>query len=140
MEFRSKYTVKPYPGLDCGQDSITVPDDTLSIRELLLRFTKGSPPEGTARDGVYDPDEDWNIPPEFEQNRDLSDLDELQEEQQNLARHELQKSADRRRRNLGRTAKQQGATTRPAREIEDSDEPHEAPARKPKSAVNHESS
>lgn len=103
---RTKYTFVPQAGLDTGQDTIVVPDESLSIRELLLRFQRGQPPIGTNREPVYDENQDsWDIDPQFAQNRDLSDLDNFKQEFIETLNYELQKSANRRSRAKSRNTK-----------------------------------
>ena len=103
---RTKYTFEPSKGQETGDDTIVVPDESLSIRELLVRFQRGQPPIGTNREPVYDENPDsWDIEPQFAQNRDLSDLDELKQEFNETLNYELQKSANRRAKAKSRNTK-----------------------------------
>lgn len=34
----------PHPGVKCGKKSLTVPDETYTIRELFLRYARGTMP------------------------------------------------------------------------------------------------
>lgn len=100
MAFRRKaLTVGTYDPLKYAysipSDSQTVPNDALSARELLMRFKKGLPPEGTERYVEYDEEDDFNINPSVRQNADLTDSDDFREEFHDLLREEVTKSNNR---------------------------------------------
>lgn len=65
----------PDPGLKCDDPSLTVPDQNLSIKELLIRHSRGIPIGAQFRQGIYTEDEEgpW-----------ISDLTELQERREAL--------------------------------------------------------
>lgn len=83
----SDHTYKVDPKSD------TVPDQNLSIREILQRFSRGLPPPGSIHPGDFDdpalddmnildrmPDEFMEIHPSIRQDQDLTDLDNLRDE------------------------------------------------------------
>lgn len=41
--FINKYNYIPSFGIDCGEDSQTVPDQSMTIREMLVRHVQGIP-------------------------------------------------------------------------------------------------
>lgn len=96
---RKARTVGSYDPLDFAysipSDSQTVPNDALSARELLMRFKKGLPPEGTERYVEYDEEDDFNINPSVRQNADLTDSEDFREEFRTLLREEVTKSHNR---------------------------------------------
>ena len=106
---KGRYTYRPSDYIYfVTQDSQTVPGDALSLRELLIRFTKGLPPPGTERDVEYDDTRDLSmaqmmrdkidddVHPSIRVNADLTDYDDYKDELRNLAQIEVQKSARRR--------------------------------------------
>lgn len=100
MAFHRKVrTVGNYDPLEFAysipSDSLTVPDEALSPRELLMRFKKGLPPEGTERYVEYDEEDDFNINPSVRQNADLTDSEDFLEEFHTLLREETVKSHNR---------------------------------------------
>lgn len=64
--------------------SETVPDQSLSVREILIRFTRGLPPPGIARPAVYDDEGDnenfFDVDPIMRQDMDISDVDTYKDE------------------------------------------------------------
>lgn len=57
MKFKSKAHPEPYKGSDLGGKKITVPDQSMSLKEILQRFVRGEPvPVG--RDVQYHESED----------------------------------------------------------------------------------
>ncbi|WGL31324.1 hypothetical protein [Dipodfec virus UOA04_Rod_931] len=96
---RKARTVGSYDPLEFAysipSDSQTVPNDALSARELLMRFKKGLPPEGTERYVEYDEEDDFNINPSVRQNADLTDSEDFREEFHTLLRDEVTKSRNR---------------------------------------------
>lgn len=71
--------------------SCTVPDQSLSVTQILERFSVGLPPAGIVQNTVYDygPDDssamdadlaDDYVNPAMRQNQDLTDYDDLQKE------------------------------------------------------------
>lgn len=106
---RTRFTYRPSDfEYFVTQTSQTVPGDALSLRELLIRFTKGLPPPGTERDVDYDDTRDLSmeqmmrdkvdddVHPSIRQNADLTDFDDYKDELRGLAQIEVQKSARRR--------------------------------------------
>lgn len=75
--FRSQWDPDyvPDPGLTCEDPSLTVPDQNLSIKELLVRHSRGIPIGAQFRQGIYTEDEEgpW-----------ISDMTELQERREAL--------------------------------------------------------
>lgn len=55
--------------------SLTIPDNSLTIREILDRYSKGLPTGGTL-DPIYDDSDDIDFDTPDVRNFDLSDLDE----------------------------------------------------------------
>lgn len=66
--------------------SDTVPDGNLSVREILMRFSRGLPPPGIGRSGDYDedssdvPESFMEVHPSVMQDFDLTDIDDLKDE------------------------------------------------------------
>ncbi len=106
---RSKIYVKER---DYSAPSETVPDQTLTIRQLMQRFVRGLPPSGVDRSDSLAYDEeckvdskgylhgngDWNIDPCNQQNLDLTDIDEMGHELNDITNAELDKYRQRRKR------------------------------------------
>jgi hypothetical protein len=72
---------KVYKGQLNEQESKTVPDQSMTLRELLIRYAKGLPLEG-AKTPVWEGEEGFDIDPD---KLDLADREELAEK----AREEL---------------------------------------------------
>ena len=72
---------KEYKGQENNQESKTVPDQSMTLRELLVRYAKGLPLEG-AKTPIWEGEEGFDIDPE---KLDLADREELAEK----AREEL---------------------------------------------------
>lgn len=75
MKFNAPYDYIGRTGSTATQISQTVPDMSLSVRDILDRFTRGLPTESI--DAYYSSVEDFddipaNLPPDF----DLTDIDE----------------------------------------------------------------
>lgn len=67
--------------------SLTVPDETLTIREILIRYAKGLPISSSHREPIYNEDYDGENPM-FLDLTEVDDLrDELQEKQQVLSKN-----------------------------------------------------
>jgi hypothetical protein len=73
--------MKPYKGQLNNQESKTVPDQSMTLRELLIRYAKGLPLEG-AKTPIWEGEEGFDIDPE---KLDLAEREELAEK----AREEL---------------------------------------------------
>lgn len=85
-----------YVGRDFSHERpITVPDQNLSIKDLLRRFTRGLPPPGIERDMVYDEDGQEFVSPELGQDRDLTDIDNGRDELSYIASTEKNKRSQR---------------------------------------------
>ena len=72
---------KEYKGQENNQESKTVPDQSMTLRELLIRYAKGLPLEG-AKTPIWEGEEGFDVDPE---KLDLADREELAEK----AREEL---------------------------------------------------
>lgn len=72
---------KEYKGQENNQESKTVPDQSMTLRELLVRYAKGLPLEG-AKIPIWEGEEGFDIDPE---KLDLAEREELAEK----AREEL---------------------------------------------------
>lgn len=76
-------TYNPEKGVRAISDrTMTVPDQSLTVKQILDRFGCGMPPVGVLHDPVYseDPDGDFDdnyISPDVKQNFDLTDIDEI---------------------------------------------------------------
>ena len=74
--------------------SMAVPDQSLSIREIIRRYQSGTIPLGSVHEGRFDSDDDFDaidpnnydivVSPENEQNFDLTDLHTYGKELQEL--------------------------------------------------------
>lgn len=85
-----------YVGRDFSHERpITVPDQNLSVKDLLRRFTRGLPPPGIERDMVYDEDGQDFVSPELGQDRDLTDIDYGRDELANIHASETSKRSKR---------------------------------------------
>lgn len=66
--------------------SETVPDHNLSVREILMRFSRGLPPPGIGRDGLYDEETEqgnetyFEVHPSIKQDQDLTDIETIKDE------------------------------------------------------------
>lgn len=67
--------------------SLTVPDQSLTLRQIVYRYASGNLPIGLAKDVVYDGDEEDNfvVDPLNEQNFDLTDMQEYERELRDLS-------------------------------------------------------
>lgn len=76
--FRTQFTTsyKGEKGELNTQDSVTVPDDSLSVRQLLINHTRGLATTTSQRQGVYTED---MVAPIYK------DITEVQEDQKNIA-------------------------------------------------------
>lgn len=54
--------------------SMTVPDQDLTVKDILYRFTKGLPLDGLTRLDSYDDDDDWEVSPFNQLGHDLTDI------------------------------------------------------------------
>lgn len=81
MRTRKNY-VPTYPGILEFDPSITVPDDSLSVREILDRFAHGQPIDEVKRQVYYgnQSDGDDSIPYNQRYGTDLTDLDKTRED------------------------------------------------------------
>jgi hypothetical protein len=67
--------MKPYAGQVNNQESKTVPDQSMTLRELLVRYAKGLPLEGQ-KTPIWEGEEGFDIDP---QKLDLAEIEELRE-------------------------------------------------------------
>lgn len=80
MNFNHQYNYEPQPEYyeENTQPSLTVPDQSYTIKELLMRFTSGGMPD-IAKTGTYEDDPSFeDIDPTRLGDFDLADLTELQ--------------------------------------------------------------
>lgn len=99
FKLRSRNFSAGDPGRDfTAGGSMTVPDQNLSIRDLLNRFTRGLPPPGIEREMEYDEDGQNFVSPELQQDQDLTDIDYGRDELANIASTETFKRAQRKTR------------------------------------------
>lgn len=89
---KNKYQVSPTPGRSLDPTIITIPDQSLSIKEILNRYARGLAPANIVQSCDYDYDGDVDISeidndfvfPTQRQNKDLSDQEQLEYEAQQL--------------------------------------------------------
>lgn len=58
MKFRNPYTFTPPAGEKNGKPSLTIPDQTLTIPEILKRYARGQSLGGSLGEPIYDGDDD----------------------------------------------------------------------------------
>lgn len=78
--------------------SETIPDESLSIKEILQRFVNGMPLDVARRPVVFGDDleqseDDWNVHPSNQFEHDILDLIEGQEEVDNITARRKSKNA-----------------------------------------------
>lgn len=78
--------------------SETVPDESLSVKEILQRFVSGQPLDLVRRPAVFGDDmeqseSDWNVHPSNQFEHDLLDLIEAQEAVDNITARKKSKNA-----------------------------------------------
>lgn len=86
---RNRKNYEPvYPGILEFDDSITVPDDSLSVREILERFAHGQPIDEVKRTVYYgnQSDDDDTIPYDQRFGTDLTDLDNVRNDVERRAK------------------------------------------------------
>lgn len=96
VKINRKYSFVDTADYTVPDESLTVPNDALSMRQLLMRFQRGQVPAGYERDMVGDPDGQDFVDPSIRLNADLTDLDDYAEEFHTTLTSELAKSARRR--------------------------------------------
>ena len=115
VKINRKYSFVDTADYTVPDESLTVPNDALSMRQLLMRFQRGQVPAGYERDMVGDPDGQDFVDPSLRQNSDLTDIDDYAEEFHTTLSYELAKSAHRRASRTsfasGSDAQGPGATT-----------------------------
>lgn len=126
VKLRGKYSYSSKE-FDYTADSTskTVPNDALSLRELLMRSVKGVFPDGVEHDVVYDDDSYDEVYPPMRQNADLTDFDDYKEEYDNLVNYEYRKSLSRRAARSAQSRKEardSGETSRESVEYGSADE------------------
>lgn len=67
-----------------SEKTMTIPDQSLTVKEILERFSVNMPPTGVLHEPIYDqdPDQDFAdnyISPDKKQNFDLTDYDDIKE-------------------------------------------------------------
>lgn len=75
----------PAPLYHCSDESFTVPDQSLTVKEIINRYSSGLLPSGILMSSDFEDDdesdfEDGFISPEMRQNKDLTDLYDLENE------------------------------------------------------------
>lgn len=78
--------------------SVTVPDESLSIKDILQRFVTGQPLDILRRSAIFGDDmeqseDDWNVHPSNQFEHDLLDLVEGQEVVDNITSRRKSKNA-----------------------------------------------
>lgn len=78
--------------------SETIPDESLSIKEILQRFVSGQPLDAVRRSAVFgdeleQSEDDWNVHPSNQFEHDLLDLVEGQEVVDNITSRRKSKNA-----------------------------------------------
>lgn len=108
MKFKTAYTAKTFPKKRTmnNQPSLTVPDQTMSIKEIMNRFAKGLPIEGQ-KVPVYHGEEDYL--PDYK-SLDLTERQELLEHTKqtikNLKSHLTTPSASAKDENISKSPKE----------------------------------
>lgn len=87
MKIKNLFNANPDEGQINNEPSQTVPDQSMSLRELLVRYAKGLPLEG-ARTPIWEGEEGFDRDPET---LDLAEREELAEK----ARQELKEINER---------------------------------------------
>lgn len=77
MKFRTQYTPIPDKGETNSLPSLTIPNEAMSIREILVRYARGLPING-ARVPIYDVENDLPDPRKM----DLADWEEMRKQVQ----------------------------------------------------------
>ena len=57
MKISNTYNYQPYEGIINNQPSMTVPDQTLTLRQILDRYARGLPLGGTNESPIFDEEE-----------------------------------------------------------------------------------
>lgn len=76
IKIKTPYNTAPDPGIAVSGVSMTVPDQALSIREILQRYTRGMP-LGGGRPPVFDEDEEYLPDP---RTLDLTEIASIRDE------------------------------------------------------------
>lgn len=74
-----RLTAALYEGEENTLPSCTIPDDSLTIKDILYRFTKGMPLDLPYRAAMYDDADDDEVHPSNMRNLDLVDMLEMSE-------------------------------------------------------------
>lgn len=78
-KFKTQWQKTPYKGIDTGDTSLTVPNQAISVREIIRRFQQGLPLEGVInKEPIFEGEEDI---PDF-RGMDYTDLEDYK---QNIA-------------------------------------------------------
>lgn len=75
MKVVNQFNFKKTPGKPLRGKSLTVPDDTMTISEIMLRFARGMPLGGRA-DVYYDEDNEFDTLKDY----DLTEIQEMKAE------------------------------------------------------------
>lgn len=67
------------PYYECSSESLTVPDQSLTVKEILRRYSNGMLPSGIYMDSGFEDDDESDldddyVSPEMRQDKDLTDL------------------------------------------------------------------
>ena len=81
IQTKLNYNPATFPGKDCSkQPSLTVPDQTMSLRVILERYAKGLPLVGNPAQPIYTPEEDLESSLGVDlRTLDLSEIKELKD-------------------------------------------------------------
>lgn len=78
-KFKTQWQKTPFEGIDTGETSLTVPNQAISVREIIRRFQQGLPLEGVInQQPIFEGEEEI---PDFK-GMDYTDLDDYK---QNIA-------------------------------------------------------
>lgn len=126
MKIVSPYTYDytEYKGLCCDEPSLTVPDQSFTIKELLIRYTSGTMPP-VYRDGYYEEDDEIdidNVNPMERGDFDLVDAQQLSDEIREQQRIRSKQDSDAGGRPAKRTGSAEKENTVQSEELQDSSE------------------
>lgn len=84
-----RYTSAPFNSV--SDESFTVPDQSLTVKEILNRYSSGMLPAGILMSSDFEDDDESDldddfVSPEMRQNKDLTDIFELNREEESYKR------------------------------------------------------
>ena len=129
IQTKLNYNPATFPGKDCSkQPSLTVPDQTMSLRVILERYAKGLPLVGNPAQPIYTPEEDLESSLGVDlRTLDLSEIKELKDS----VNQEVREIKERHKKHFDekQKAKQKEDLRKEIeKEIEDSKQPPQPPA------------